>query len=123
MINYCYHFSICLYLLLFKIFCKQDMPCLILFSVSKILGRLNMSDLAATNCGCGCEGGNNNCLFLILILLFCGGNGNGCGNSGLFGGNDCCSTIIWLFILLSCCGCGNGSSFFGGNGNGCGCGC
>ena len=46
MIDYCYHFSICLYLLLFKIFCKQDMPCLILFSVSKILGRLNMSDLA-----------------------------------------------------------------------------
>ena len=61
-----------------------------------------MSDLAATNCGCGCgnDGGNNNCLFLILILLFCGGCGNGCGNNGFFGGNDCCSSIIWLFILF-----------------------
>lgn len=66
-----------------------------------------MSDLTATNCGCGCgnDGGNNNCLFLILILLFCGGCGNGCGNNGFFGGNDCCSSIIWLFILFSCCGC------------------
>ena len=62
-----------------------------------------MSDLAATNCGCGC--------------------GNGCGNNGFFGGNDCCSSIIWLFILFSCCGCGNGNFFGGNGGNGCGCGC
>ena len=84
-----------------------------------------MSDLAATNCGYGCgnDGGNNNCLFLILILLFCGGCGNGCGNNGFFGGNDCCSSIIWLFILFSCCGCGNGNFFGGNGGNGCGCGC
>ena len=37
-----------------------------------------MSDLAATNCGCGCETANNNC---------------GCGNN-----------IIWIILLLSCCG-------------------
>ena len=36
-----------------------------------------MSDLAATNCGCGCE------------------NEGGC------------NSIIWLIILLCCCGCGN----------------
>ena len=52
-----------------------------------------MSQLAATNGGCGCEGNNN----------------------------PGCSSIIWLIILLSCCGgCGN-SGFFGGN-EGCGCG-
>ncbi len=49
-----------------------------------------MSDLAATNCGCGCD------------------NSNGCSN------------IIWILLLLSCCG-GNGS-FLNGNG-GCGNGC
>ena len=44
-----------------------------------------MSDLAATNCGCGCESSNG------------------------------CSSIIWILLLLSCCG--------GNNGNGCGNGC
>ena len=46
-----------------------------------------MSDLAATNCGCSTD--------------------NGCG----------CNSIIWIILLLSCCG--NGS--FCGNNNGCGC--
>lgn len=50
-----------------------------------------MSDLTATNCGCN----------------------NGCNNG--FGG---CESIIWLIILLSCCG-GNGWGNFG---SGCGCG-
>ena len=46
-----------------------------------------MSDLTATNCGCSTD--------------------NGCG----------CNSIIWIILLLSCCG--NGS--FCGNNNGCGC--
>lgn len=50
-----------------------------------------MSDLVATNCnsGCGCNGGS------------------GCGN------------IIWILLLLSCCGgCGNGmGNLFGGGGD------
>ena len=52
-----------------------------------------MSDLAATNCGCGCE------------------NEGGC------------SSILWLIILLSCCGgCNGGFGFGRGNcGNGYGC--
>ena len=41
-----------------------------------------MSDLTATNCGCGCS-----------------------VNSG----SICCSMLIWLLLLSSCCGgCGNG---------------
>ena len=47
-----------------------------------------MSDLTATNCGCGCDNGNN----------------------------GCCSTLIWLLLLTSCCG--NGNGLFGGNGCG-----
>lgn len=51
-----------------------------------------MSDLAATNCGCGCEGNNG------------------------------CSNIIWILLLLCCCG--NGGFGRGdGCGNGCGGGC
>ncbi|MGI6096023.1 MAG: chorion class high-cysteine HCB protein 13 [Lachnospiraceae bacterium] len=61
-----------------------------------------MSDLAATNCGCGCD---DNC------------NG-GCGRS-LFGG-DSCQSIIWILILLSCCG-GSGWGM-GHNDDCCGCG-
>ena len=68
-----------------------------------------MSDLAATNCGCnndcGC-GCNNGC--------GCG-NDCGCGNgTSLFGGSSC-NCILWIIILMCCCG-NNGC------GNGCGCG-
>lgn len=51
-----------------------------------------MSDLTATGCGCGTSNANNGC-----------------------------SSIIWIILLLSCCGgCGNGTSLFGGNSdNGC----
>ncbi len=56
-----------------------------------------MSDISATNCGCGCD---NDC--------------GGARNTSLFGGNSCCS-IIWILLLLSCCG-GDGYGF----GNGCG---
>lgn len=47
-----------------------------------------MSDLVATNCGCG-------------------GNDNGC-----------CSSLIWIILILSLCG-GNGSPL---SNDGCGCG-
>ena len=47
-----------------------------------------MSDLVATNCGCG-------------------------GND-----NNCCSSIIWIILLL--CLCGNSGSAFSGDGCGCG---
>ena len=51
-----------------------------------------MSDLTATGCGCGTSA-NNGC---------------GCGNN----------SIIWIILLLSCCGgCGCGGSLFGGNDN------
>ena len=53
-----------------------------------------MSDLAATNCGCGCDTNNTAC-------------GCGCGSN---------SNILWILILLCCCG---GHS---GCGNNCGCG-
>ena len=41
-----------------------------------------MSDLAATNCGCGCDTNNTAC-------------GCGCGSN---------SNILWILILLCCCG-------------------
>lgn len=56
-----------------------------------------MSDIAATNCGCECSGGNNGCGNLIWILLIMCCCGNGCGGCEHSGS----------------CGCG-----FGGN-NGC----
>lgn len=70
-----------------------------------------MSDITATNCGCerdcGCNNGcNNGCN---------GGCNNGCNGNGLFnfwGGNGNCSFILWILILLACCG----------NNDGCGCG-
>ena len=85
-------------------------------------GGLQMSDLAATNCGNGC-GRNNDCCSIIWIILllscFCG-NGNGTG----FGfGNNCgdgCGNNSCLWIILLLLFCGNGNSVFGGN-NGCGC--
>ena len=44
-----------------------------------------------------------------LAATNCGCNDNGCG----------CSSIIWIILLLSCCG---GNSGFGGNGCGNDCG-
>lgn len=86
-------------------------------SVNKNFGGLNMSDLAATNCGCGCgceTGGNSGCnsIFLILILLCCCGGfgehnncGGGCGGCGGGFGGGC--DFIWIILLLCFCG-GNG---------------
>lgn len=71
----------------------------------KPLEDMNMSDLAATNCGCGCEtrnnGGCGNIIWIILLLSCCGGwgNNNSCGCGGW--GNDSC---IWIILLLFCCG-------------------
>lgn len=49
-------------------------------------------------------------------------------NCGCSNDNNCCSSIIWIIILLALCGnkgnncgCGCGSGFLGGNDNGCGC--
>ena len=61
-----------------------------------------MSDLAATNCGCEERCGCGN------------GYGNSCGNNGwgLTNGNSC-NCILWIIILMCCCGnngCGNGCS-------------
>ena len=60
-----------------------------------------MSDLTATQCGCSNTNNNNN-------------NGCGCGNGtslgnifGNNGDNSCCSSLIWIILLFSCCGCGN----------------
>ena len=64
-----------------------------------------MSDITATNCGCD-NGCNNGCT---------NGCNNGCNGTGLFnlwGGNGSCSCILWVLILLACCG----------NNDGCGCG-
>lgn len=72
-----------------------------------------MSDLSATNCGCGNtrESSGNGCCSLIWIIillsLFNNNDGCGCGNGlSLFNNGDgCgCSSIIWLLILISCCG-------------------
>ena len=58
-----------------------------------------MSDLAATNCGCASN--DNGCSWIIILLLGngFGGFGGGCGDSG-------CSSIIWIILILCCCGCG-----------------
>lgn len=63
-----------------------------------------MSDLTASNCGCT-NNDNNCCSSLIWIIILLSICGNGNGRSG----NDCG------------CGCGSGFGFFGGNNNGCGC--
>ena len=73
-----------------------------------------MSDLASTGCGCGndCQENNGCNSVLWIILLLCC-----CGNgNGCFGGNNGGCDCLWIIILLCCCG--NG---FGNNG-GCGCG-
>lgn len=71
-----------------------------------------MSDLTATNCGCGCDNGNNGCCStLIWLLLLTSCCGNG---NGLFGGNGCGNdnSCLWLILILCCCGgCGNGGFF------------
>ncbi|MCI5994727.1 MAG: chorion class high-cysteine HCB protein 13 [Blautia sp.] len=83
-----------------------------------------MSDLAATNCGCGCEGvssnscNNSGCGFgnnwiLWIIILLSCCGNNGCGNGCGFGGDNCCIIIVLLLL----CGCGNNGSCFGGCGN------
>lgn len=77
-----------------------------------------MSDLAATNCGCGCDdncsggmgrSGFGDCSCIIWVLLLL----SCCGNGSVFGNNDgCgndCSCIILILLLL--CGCGNGRGF------------
>ena len=75
-----------------------------------------MSDLAATNCGCSNDNGCG-CNNIIWIILLLGCCG-GCGNgNGSFLGGNSCSEAIWIILLLCCCGgCGGNN-----NGNGCGC--
>lgn len=64
-----------------------------------------MSDLTATNCGCGCE---NSCE-------------NRCENRSIFGNGNCGCSIIWIILLLCCCGNnGMGMGCDNGCGNGCG---
>ncbi|MDY2628658.1 MAG: chorion class high-cysteine HCB protein 13 [Lachnospiraceae bacterium] len=75
-----------------------------------------MSDLAATNCGGGCSFNDNDnrcgCGNLIWILILL----FCCGNGSFFGGdcdNGCGNnSCLWILILLFCCG---------GFGGGCGC--
>ena len=68
-----------------------------------------MSDLAATNCGCGCED-RLGCSSIIWILLLLCCCGNG---SGFFGRGDGCGNgceSIWIILLILCC-CGNDHGF------------
>ena len=73
-----------------------------------------MSDLAATNCGCGCDnnggignifGGDNCCsTLIILLILFCFCGNNDRGCGGFDSNNSC----LWIILLLFFCGgCGN----------------
>jgi hypothetical protein len=62
---------------------------------------------------CGCDS-SNSCSSLIWILLLLSCCGN--GGTSLFNGNGCgngCDSI-WIILLILCC-CGNGN----GNGGGC----
>jgi hypothetical protein len=78
-----------------------------------------MSDLVATNCGggCGCNGGNSGCSNIIWILLILACCG---GNGGGLGLNNLFGgdndCCSLIWILLLLSCCG-------GNGGGCGCGC
>lgn len=68
-----------------------------------------MSDLAATNCGGGCGCNEGGCGSIIWIILLLCCCGN--GNSGLFGRNDGCGcgdNSCMLIILLLFCCGGNG---------------
>ena len=71
-----------------------------------------MSDLAATNCGCGCNDEGGCNSIIWLIILL---SCCGCGNNGLFGGNGCDgnNSCLLIILLLFCC---NGNGFCG---NGC----
>lgn len=69
---------------------------------------------------CGCNEGNGCCSIIWILLLL-----SCCGNgSGFFGGNSCdnnnCSCIWIILLLFFCGGCNDGIGF---NNNGCGCGC
>ena len=85
-----------------------------------------MSEISASNIGCSsCGKGTNSCSILwIIILLSVLGKNGGCGcdggcDSGCgFGsnflngiGNNGCSEIIIILLLLSCCNNGCGSIF------------
>ena len=69
-----------------------------------------MSDVAATNCGCdcgcGCQSGGNGCNIIWLILILCCCGGNGFG--GCFGNNGCGNGCGYdiIWILLLLCCCG-----------------
>ena len=69
-----------------------------------------MSDLAATNCGCGCETANNNCgcgnNIIWIILLLSCCGGWGHKGCGFCNDNSC----IWIILLLFCCGGWGGNS-------------
>lgn len=66
-----------------------------------------MSDLVATNCGCGNES-NNCCSSLIWIILIL----SLCNNGSSSLSNDGCgcgnNDCIWLILLLLFCGGNNG---------------
>lgn len=70
-----------------------------------------MSDLVATNCGCGNDNNNGCCSSLIWIILILAL----CGNGSSFSNDGCgCGNSIWIILLLLCC-CNDGGgcgSFF-----------
>lgn len=75
-----------------------------------------MSDLSATGCGCGTSNASNNgCSSIIwIILLLSCCGGYGNGSSLFNGGSDCGCDSIIWILLILSC-CGNGNSL------GCGC--
>ena len=77
----------------------------------KYLGGFLMSDLVATNCGCGNDNNNGCCSSLIWIILILAL----CGNGSSFSNDGCgCGNSIWIILLLLCC-CNDGGgcgSFF-----------
>lgn len=70
-----------------------------------------MSDLAATNCNTGCDcNGDNGCSCIIWILLLLTFCGGNNGFGGCGCGNNDSNCIIWILLIL--CFCGNGNSCF-----------
>lgn len=66
-----------------------------------------MSDLAATNCGCGCND-DGGCNSIIWLIILLACCG-GCGNT--FSDNGCGNnSYLWIILLLFCCG-NNGNGF------------